>query len=202
MALEVSVIASAQRLQAQNDKNAELRAQDRREQQVNDARAKELLTEQQRRADAIQKELTDARARRLSIEAAAERQSRFDALARDTADAAIDRAQQNKLTDIAGADAKAAYLDATATRDRPRPLVQTDATASPANDFAAPRTFNDFVSQLNARIADRRAEEASRDAAAERAFQRSQEAITQFRRDPVSAAPSNSERGGLVDFSA
>lgn len=213
MALEVSIIGSAQRLQAQRDQRAELvRAQQREEALANARNAERVQQSRQLdaqiRADTI---ASDQKQARIQLRDARDAANADQFLAvRDRAlddkfdDARLDQEQADLRYIYNQQRALAAALEA---QDNARqPLTDTtpsapsveDVTASSATGVSA---YEQVISDRNSRLADKAEADRLFAEAQNRDFSRSVRAVDDLRANPT-ALPGEPPRGSVVDFRA
>ncbi|MBO6521610.1 MAG: hypothetical protein JJ900_14580 [Rhodospirillales bacterium] len=209
MALEVSVIASAERLQAQRDQRQQLALSRQREEAVQRARDAERLAEERRRADATAADIDRARVQR-EFERGVADANRIDSLiARDAEDRRIDERLQQEEDDLQQfyADEQDRQVFLNAAEDALPPLTPTAPQPAPeAQDVAAsPSAGDDRFAQLLSDRASRLAERAEADrqfgVSQTRDFAQSVRSIEELQTNPTSF-PSDPPRGSVVDFSA
>ncbi len=209
MALEVSVIASAERLQAQRDQRQQLALSRQREEAVQRARDAERLAEERRRADATAADIDRARVQR-EFERTITDAGQLDSLiARDVEDRRIDERLQQEEDDLqqfyANERDRQAFLNAaedalqplTPTGPQPAPEVQ-DVAASPS---AGEDRFTQLLSDRNDRLAERAEADRQFSVAQTRDFAQSVRSVEELQTNPT-AFPSDPPRGSVVDFSA
>ncbi|MEX0692987.1 MAG: hypothetical protein WD075_00955 [Rhodospirillales bacterium] len=213
MALEVSIIGSAQRLQEQRDQRVELARVQQREEALANARNAERVAqsrqlEAQIRADIIANDQKQARIELRDF--------------RDATDAAQyqavrDRALDNRFDDIRfdqeQADLRyifnqqrALSADLQARDNTFQPLTDTappaltvdDVTAASATGVSA---YEQLISDRNSRLADKAEADRLFADAQSRDFSRSVRAVDDLRDNP-SALPGEPPRGSVVDFRA
>lgn len=205
MALDISVAASAQRLQVQNDQRARYQQQVQRDQVVANDREAQRLDDLQRRQEAIAREVNEARLSRLDVERVQRNQQRTERLAQQTDDAAVDRQIDRQVTDNKDAAAAEQYRQSLrGAEDNATPLASPAAPLTPTQPertTAPDQTYSDYIAERNARLQARTIQDQNQADASERAFARSQNSVTAFRLDP-SIVDDNAGRGGLVDFRA
>jgi len=208
MALEVSIIASAQRLQAQRDQRVEQSIARQREEAVQRARESERLAEERRRADATAADIDRARVQREYVRNVADASQIDNLIARDVEDARIDERLAQEAADLRQfyADERVRAADRNAADSALAPLTPTtppppsveDVTQAPA---AAPATFDELLAGRNARLAERAEADRQFAAAQDRDFSRSVRSISDLQTNPT-AVPVDPPRGSVVDFSA
>ncbi len=207
MALEVSIVASAERLQTQRDQATQRSLARQREESVARVREAERLTEDRQRADAASRDLTQSRFQRDFVRSIADDQ-RFEASrelavedARIDARIARDVADQRQLF----ADERVAAADQRAADESVQPLTPTTAASQPIAPLPLgsqdDNGFEQLLAERNARLAERANAEQQFDATQAQAFQQSQRSIDDLRADP-SILPEQPPRGGIVDFQA
>jgi len=207
MALEVSIVASAERLQAQRDQATERSLARQREDTVARAREAERLTAERQRADEASRDLNRSRFQRDFVRDVADDQ-RFEA-SRELAieDARIDTRIARDVADQRQilADERVAAADQRAIDQSVEPLTPTAAATQPVAPLPLnaqdDNSFEQLLSERNARLAERANAEQQFDAIQAQAFQQSQRAVDDLRTDPTSLSEQPS-RGGIVDFQA
>lgn len=204
MALEISVAATAQRLQARNDQNAEYLRRQRAQEATEAARERERLREAKARVDAIDREVERARNARTDLEFDANRAANFDRLATAALNDSIDQAFLRRRDDIAAAADEAAYYRADAEALIQRDIDQREIRNQlPLISENPPPGvgFDAYLSARDNRLAARAAQDAQFAYASERDFDRSARTVSEIRNDPTQI-PDEQVRGGIVDFSA
>ena len=208
MALEVSIIASAQRLQTQRDQRVEQSLSRQREEAVQRAREAERLTEERRRADATAADIDRARFQREFVRGIADDNQINALIARDTEDARIDARLAREEADLRQfyADERVRAADRAAADNALAPLTPTALPAPGVEDAAqapatAPATFDELLAGRNARLADRAEADRQFAASQDRDFSHSVRSIENLQTDPT-AVPIEPPRGSVVDFSA
>ncbi len=208
MALEVSLIASASRIQAQSDQRTELARERQREEAVQRTREAERLAEERRRADATAADIDRARTQRQYVRSIADADLIQAEIALATEDARIDerlaREQDDleqfyaderfRTADRAAADNALAPLSPTAP---PPPALEETTAASSTPQL----TFDDLLAGRNARLAERTEENRQFLEVQNRDFSRSVRSIEELQNNPT-AFPVEPPRGSVVDFSA
>lgn len=209
MALEVSVVASAERLQTQRDQRVDLARARQREDGVQRARDAERLVEERRRADRTAADIDRARIQREFRRDVADANQIDDLIARDVLDRRIDERLRQEQDDLQAFYAderdRQAYLDARA--ETLPPLTPTTAPPAPeVQDIAAsPSTgadrFQELLADRNSRLAERAEADRQFVAAQNQDFARSVRSIEELQTNPT-AFPAEPPRGSVVDFSA
>lgn len=208
MALEISVSASAERLQAQRDQANQLALERQRAAAVERARAEELQRAERTRADSAAQDVDRAQVQRAFIRDVTDAQD-FEALrARDTEDARINERLAQEVGDLRQLLADEADADALLNElnDLP-PLSPREAAPAPANDDvlrpdeASLVPFEDLLAERNARLAERADDERAFAQTQSQDFARSSRAVDAIQQDP-GAIPDNPARGSVVDFQA
>ena len=199
MALEISVAASAQRLQAQSDERARYQQQVQHDQAVAKDRETQRLDEQRRREEIAAQKLNDVRQARVEAERLSLTAERRDNLAQQIEDDTINRRLDREAAENRAAAAEQQYLDARQSAvDNAVPVAgQATTAAAPASS----QTYTDYIAERDARLQARIIQDQNQANASERAFARSQNSVNAFRVDP-SIVGDNTGRGGLVDFNA
>ncbi|MBO6949005.1 MAG: hypothetical protein JJ855_13570 [Rhodospirillales bacterium] len=209
MALEISVIASAERLQAQRDQRTELARARQREDVVQRARDAERQAEAQRAAERTAEDINRARIQREFRRDVADANLIEDQIARDVVDRRIDERLQQEEDDLqafySNERDRQAFIDSrteslpplTPTTPSPAPEVQ-DVAASPS---AGPASFEQLLAERNSRLADRAEADRQFSAAQTQDFARSVRAVDELQTNPT-AFPAEPTRGSVVDFSA
>jgi hypothetical protein len=204
MALDISVAASAQCLQARNDRYSDYLRQERAQEATAAAREQERVREARLRVEAIDREIEQARNARADVEAGDRRAANFERLALAAQDESIDQAFLRRRDDISAAAEEAAFqrrdaealiqrdIDLQATRND-RPLIAEQPPAGVG--------FDAYLSARDNRVAERAAQDAQQAFASERDFNRSASSVSAIRNDPA-LIPDEQVRGGIVDFSA
>lgn len=213
MALEVSIIGSAQRLQAQRDQRAELvRAQQREEALANTRNAERVQQSRQLdaqiRADTLASDQKQARI---------ELRNARDAANADQFLAVRDRALDDKFDDARldqdQADLRYVYNQQRAltaaleAQDNARqPLTDTTPSVPPVEDVTASSatgvsTYEQVISDRNGRLADKAEADRLFAETQNQDFSRSVRAVDDLRTNPT-ALPDEPPRGSVVDFRA
>jgi len=208
MALEVSIIASAQRLQAQRDQRVEQSIARQREEAIQRAREAERLAEERRRADATAADIDRARVQREYVRSIADASQIENLIARDVEDARIEERLAREEADLRQfyADERVRAADRDAADNALAPLTPTTPPAPGIEDVSqapatAPATFDELIAGRNARLAERAEADRQFAAAQEQDFARSVRSITDLQTNPT-AVPIEPPRGSVVDFSA
>lgn len=207
MALEISSVASADRLRAQRDQATERSLAQQREEAVEREREAERLTEDRQRADAAARDLTQSRFQRDFVRSIADDQ-RFDA-SRELAveDARIDTRAARDVADQRQiyADERIDTADQRFADQSAQPLTPTAAATQPIAPLPLAAQddngFEQLLAERNTRLAERANAEQQFDAIQAQEFQQSQRSIDDLRSDP-STLPEQPPRGGIVDFQA
>jgi len=209
MALEVSLIASAERLQAQRDQRTELARARQREDAVQRAREAERQAEERRAAERTAEDIDRARIQREYQRNVADARLIEDQIARDVVDRRIDERLQQEQDDLQAFYAderdRQAYIESqanslpplTPTAPPPAPEIQ-DVAASPS---AGPASFEQLLAERNTRLADRAEAERQFTVAQTQDFARSVRSVEELQTNPT-AFPAEPTRGSVVDFSA
>ncbi len=204
MALDISVAASAQRLQAQNDQYKDYLRQQRAQEATAAAREQERLREARARVEAIGREVQQARNARTDIETDTRRAATFDRLANASRDDAIDLALIRREDDIAAAVDDAAFdrrdVEALIQRDIDLQAARSDLPLI-SEQPPAGVGFDAYLSARDTRLTERATQDAQLAFTSERDFDRSARTVSEIRNDP-SLIPDEQVRGGIVDFSA
>jgi len=204
MALEVSIIASAQRLQAQQDRQAQLR----REQQAVEATAQQRQQEQARterlRAQADAREADRSQTSREIIRAAVDNRSFDDQRVRDSLDQRAENRNARLATDsqeaISDARFSAQQRDESLTAAAPSNAA-TPLTPAPTSDSTSQDTLRQLLAERNARLNQRDAAQRQFAAQQQQDLSRAQSSIEALRNDP-SSFPTTPTRGEVVDVQA
>lgn len=207
MALEISIVASAERLQTQRDQATERSLARQREESVARTREAERLTEDRQRADAAARDLSQSRFQRDFVRDIADDQ-RFEA-SRELAveDARIDTRVARDVTDQRQiyTDERVDAADQRFADQSVQPLTPTAAATQPIAPLPLgtqdDNGFEQLIADRNARLAERANAEQQFDTIQAQAFQQSQRSIDDLRTDP-STLPEQPSRGGIVDFQA
>ena len=209
MALEISVIASAERLQAQRDQRTEAARARQREDAVQRAREAERQAEARRAAERTAEDIDRARIQREFRRDVADANLIEDLIARDVVDRRIDERLQQEEDDLQAFYAderdRQAFIDSrtdslpplTPTTAPPAPEIQ-DVAASPS---AGSASFEQLLADRNTRLADRAEAERQFTVAQTQDFARSVRAVDELQTNP-NAFPAEPARGSVVDFSA
>ena len=204
MALEVSVIASAQGLQAQQDRQAQLR----REQQAAEATAQQRQQEQVRaerlRAQEDAREAARSQTSRELVRAAVDNRIFYDQRVRDS----LDQRAENRNARLA-TDSQEAVSDARfAAQQRDDALsaaalstVATPLAPAPSTDGTTQDTLRQLLAERNARLNERDAAQRQFTAQQQQDLLRAQSSIEALRNDP-SSFPTTPTRGEVVDVLA
>lgn len=204
MALEVSIIASAQRLQAQQDRQAQVR----REQQAAEATA-QLRDQERLRAERLQAQ-EDARqaarsqtAREL-VRAAVDNRIFDDQRVRDSLDQRAENRNARLATDSQESLADARFA-AQQRDDALTSALPSSATAplalAPTPDSASQDTLRQLLAERNSRLNERDAAQRQFAVQQQQDLFRAQRAIESLRNDP-SSFPATPTRGEVVDVQA
>ena len=204
MALDISVAASAQRLQAQNEQYKDYLRQQRAQETTAAAREEERVREASQRVEAISREVERARNARADIEADTRRAATFERIVNGSRDDSIDQALLRRDDDIAAAAQDAAYnrrdVEALIQRDIDLEAARNDLPLVSAQPPAGVG-FDAYLSARDNRVSERAQQDAQQAFASERDFDRSARTVSEIRNDP-SLIPDEQVRGGIVDFSA
>lgn len=207
MALEVSLIASASRIQAQSDQRTELARERQREEAIQRAREAERLAEERRLADATAADLDRARTQRQYVRSIADANLVQAEIALATEDARIDErlAREQDDLDQFYADQRFRSADRAAADNALAPLSPTAPPPAQEETAAASNTpqvtFEDLLAGRNARLAERTEENRQFLEIQNRDFSRSVRSIEELQTNPT-AFPVEPPRGSVVDFSA
>ncbi len=204
MALEVSITASAQRLQAQQDRQAQLR----REQQATEATA-QLRQQEQVRAERlrVQEDAREAARNQTSreiIRAAVDNRNFDDQRVRDS----LDQRTENRNARLA-TDSQEALADA---RFSAQQRDESGAAAALSNVAATPApvpssggstqdTLRQLLAERNSRLNERETSQRQFIAQQQQDLSRAQNSIEALRSDP-SSFPATPTRGEVVDVQA
>lgn len=207
MALEISSVASADRLRVQRDQATERALAQQREEAVARDREAERLTEDRQRSDAAARDLTQSRFQRDFVRSIDDDQ-RFDA-SRELAveDARIDERVARDVADQRQlyADERVDAADQRFADQSAQPLTPTAAATQPIAPLQLAAQddngFEQLLAERNTRLAERANAEQQFDAIQAQEFQQSQRSIDDLRADP-STLPEQPPRGGIVDFQA
>lgn len=208
MALEVSILASAERLQTQRERRVDLALSRQREEAVQRARETERLAEERRRADATAADVERARAQRVFVRSIDDANQIEQLIERDIEDARIDTRQAREESDLRQLLADERVRDASreAADNALAPLTPTAPPAPTIEDVAAPpsvgqNSFEELLAERNARLTERADSDRQFIAAQNRDFNRSVRSIEDLQTNPI-AVPVDPPRGSVVDFSA
>jgi len=207
MALEISSVASADRLRVQRDQATERALAQQREEAVARNRQAERFTEDRQRADAAARDLTQSRFQRDFVRSIDDDQ-RFDA-SRELAvkDARLDERVARDVADQRQlyADERVDAADQRFADQSAQPLTPTAAVTQP---IAPPplaaqddNGFEQLLAERNTRLAERANAEQQFDSIQAQEFRQSQRSIDDLKADP-STLPEQPPRGGIVDFQA
>lgn len=207
MALEISSVASADRLRVQRDQATERALAQQREEAVARNRQAERFTEDRQRADAAARDLTQSRFQRDFVRSIDDDQ-RFDA-SRELAvkDARLDERVARDVADQRQlyADERVDAADQRFADQSAQPLTPTAAVTQPiAPPPLAAQDYNGFeqlLAERNTRLAERANAEQQFDSIQAQEFRQSQRSIDDLQADP-STLPEQPPRGGIVDFQA
>ncbi len=207
MALEISSVASADRLRVQRDQATERALAQQREEAVARDRQAERLTEDRQRADAAARDLTQSRFQREFVRSIDDDQ-RFDA-SRELAveDARLDERVARDVADQRQlyADERIDAADQRFADQSAQPLTPTAAATQPIAPLPLAAQddngFEQLLAERNTRLAERANAEQQFDTIQAQEFQQSQRSIDDLRADP-STLPEQPPRGGIVDFQA
>ncbi len=209
MALEVSVIASAERLQAQRDQRVEAARARQREEAVQRAREAERQAEERRRAERSADNIDRARLEREFQRDITDANLIDDLIAEDVLDRRIEDRLIQEEADLnrffADQQARDAFLNAAAddrpaltpTAPQPAPEVQ-DIAASPS---AGTDRFAQLLEDRDTRLAERAQADRQFVETQDRDFTRSLRSVEELQTNPT-AFPGEPPRGSVVDFSA
>jgi len=208
MALDISILASAGRLQAQSDQRTELARARQREEAVQRTREADRLAEERRRADATAADIDRARIQREFVRSTADA-SRIDAeIARSVEDSRIDERLAREQADLRQfyADERVRAADREAADNVQSPLTPTAPPAPGIEDVSsnpapAPASFDELLAGRNARLAERTEQQRQFIETQNRDFSRSVRSIEELQTNPT-AFPVEPPRGSVVDFSA
>ncbi len=207
MALEISSVASADRLRVQRDQATERALAQQREEVVARDRKAERLTEDRQRADAAARDLSQSRFQRDFVRSINDDQ-RFDA-SRELAveDARVDERVARDVADQRQlyADERFNAADQRFADQSAQPLTPKAAATQPIAPLPLAAQddngFEQLLAERNTRLAERANAERQFDAIQAQAFQQSQRSIDDLRAGP-STLPEQLPRGGIVDFQA
>lgn len=208
MALEVSILASAERLQTQRDRRVELALSRQREEAVQRAREAERFIDERRRADASAADIDRARVQREFVRGIADANLVDNLIARDIEDARIDTRLAREESDLRQllADERLRDIDRDAADNALAPLTPTAPPAPTIDDVPAPpsvgqNSFEELLAERNARLSDRADADRQFIATQTRDFNQSVRSIEDLQTNPT-AIPADPPRGSVVDFSA
>ncbi len=209
MALEVSVIASAERLQAQRDQRVEAARTRQREEAVQRAREAERQAEERRRAERSSDNIDRARLEREFQRDIADANLIEDLIAEDVIDRRIEDRLVQEEADLnrffADQQTRDAFLNAaddqlpalTPTAPQPAPEIQDVA----ASQSAGPDRFQQLLEDRNTRLTERAQADRQFIETQDREFTRSLRSVEELQTNPA-AFPGEPPRGSVVDFSA
>ncbi len=207
MALEISSVASADRLRVQRDQATERALAQQREEAVARNRQAERFTEDRQRADAAARDRTQSRFQRDFVRSIDDDQ-RFDA-SRELAveDARLDERVARDVADQRQlyADERFNAADQRFADQSAQPLTPTAAVTQPIAPLPLAAQddngFEQLLAERNTRLAERANAEQQFDTIQAQEFQQSQRSIDDLRAGP-STLPEQPPRGGIVDFQA
>ncbi len=207
MALEISSVASADRLRVQRDQATERALAQQREEAVASNRQAERFTEDRQRADAAARDLTQSRFQRDFVRSIDDDQ-RFDA-SRELAvkDARLDERVARDVADQRQlyADERVDAADQRFADQSAQPLTPTAAVTQPIAPLPLAAQddngFEQLLAERNTRLAERANAEQQFDSIQAQEFRQSQRSIDDLQADP-STLPEQPPRGGIVDFQA
>ena len=207
MALEISSVASADRLRVQRDQATERALAQQREEAVARNRQAERFTEDRQRADAAARDLTQSRFQRDFVRSIDDDQ-RFDA-SRELAvkDARLDERVARDVADQRQlyADERVDAADQRFADQSAQPLTPTAAVTQPIAPLPLAAQddngFEQLLAERNTRLAERANAEQQFDLIQAQEFRQSQRSIDDLQADP-STLPEQPPRGGIVDFQA
>jgi hypothetical protein len=207
MALEISSVASADRLRVQRDQATERALAQQREEAVARNRQAERFTEDRQRADAAARDLTQSRFQRDFVRSIDDDQ-RFDA-SRELAvkDARLDERVARDVADQRQlyADERVDAADQRFADQSAQPLTPTAAVTQPIAPLPLAAQddngFEQLLAERNTRLAERANAEQQFDSIQAQEFRQSQRSIDDLKADP-STLPEQPPRGGIVDFQA
>jgi len=207
MALEISSVASADRLRVQRDQATERTLAQQREEAVARNRQAERFTEDRQRADAAARDLTQSRFQRDFVRSIDDDQ-RFDA-SRELAvkDARLDERVARDVADQRQlyADERVDAADQRFADQSAQPLTPTAAVTQPIAPLPLAAQddngFEQLLAERNTRLAERANAEQQFDSIQAQEFRQSQRSIDDLQADP-STLPEQPPRGGIVDFQA
>ena len=207
MALEISSVASADRLRVQRDQATERALAQQREEAVASNRQAERFTEDRQRADAAARDLTQSRFQRDFVRSIDDDQ-RFDA-SRELAvkDARLDERVARDVADQRQlyADERVDAADQRFADQSAQPLTPTAAVTQPIAPLPLAAQddngFEQLLAERNTRLAERANAEQQFDSIQAQEFRQSQRSIDDLKADP-STLPEQPPRGGIVDFQA
>lgn len=198
MALEITVAASALRLQARNDANAAYLRDQRDRQAVEDARNKQRDQETRLQAETFSRNRLDQLNRQADQQRVRDRAAQIDLIAENVRLDNIDRSIRDRQDFIARGNAEAQVERNAVQSQITEDIYRREALNAPT---PASISFEAYLSERDSRLADRASQTAQSSAATERDFTRSARAVDTLRNDPGQIAD-NQVRGGVVDFSA
>lgn len=207
MALEISSVASADRLRVQRDQATERALAQQREEAVARNRQAERFKEDRQRADAAARDLTQSRFQRDFVRSIDDDQ-RFDA-SRELAvkDARLDERVARDVADQRQlyADERVDAADQRFADQSAQPLTPTAAVTQPIAPLPLAAQddngFEQLLAERNTRLAERANAEQQFDSIQAQEFRQSQRSIDDLKADP-STLPEQPPRGGIVDFQA
>ena len=207
MALEISSVASADRLRVQRDQATERALAQQREEAVARNRQAERFKEDRQRADAAARDLTQSRFQRDFVRNIDDDQ-RFDA-SRELAvkDARLDERVARDVADQRQlyADERVDAADQRFADQSAQPLTPTAAVTQPIAPLPLAAQddngFEQLLAERNTRLAERANAEQQFDSIQAQEFRQSQRSIDDLKADP-STLPEQPPRGGIVDFQA
>ena len=204
MALEVSVVASAQRLQAQQDRQAQLR----REQQATEAtvqlRQQEQVRAERLRAQEDAREAARSQTSREIVRAAVDNRSFDNQRVRDSLDQRTENRNARLATDSQEALADARFSAQQRDESGAAAALSNVATTQapvPTGDGAAQDTLRQLLAERNSRLNEREVTQRQFIAQQQQDLSRAQSSIEALRSDP-SSFPATPTRGEVVDVQA
>tara|TARA_R110002050_G_scaffold185964_3_gene320113 strand:- start:59672 stop:60292 length:621 start_codon:yes stop_codon:yes gene_type:complete len=205
MALEVSVVASAQRLQAQQDRQAQLRQERQATEATAQLRQQERVRAERLRAQEDAREAARSQTSREIVRAAVDNRSFDDQRVRDN----LDQRTENRNARLA-TDSQEALDDARFSaqqRDDSLAAAALSSVAAPLTSAPTPDnstsqdTLRQLLAERNSRLNKRDAAQRQFAAQQQQDLSRAQSSIEALRSDP-SSFPATPTRGEVVDVQA
>ncbi len=205
MALEVSVSASAQRLQAQRDRQATVQREQRTAEANEQVRQQERLREERLRAQEVARQADRNQISRALIRDAIDDRAFDDQRIRDILDQRTDDRNARLAADNQAARADAEFSaqqrnDAETTAALSNPSTSLAPVQSP-DSGAGQEALRQLLAERNSRLNEREAAQRQFAAQQQQDLSRAQRSIETLRNDP-SSFPASPTRGEVVDVQA